>query len=154
MKLAHTRGFSIILPDLLLVNFNDEWKWFQPQFFSACQLSFEGEQAYGQLSVDLNEQLQIFVCVTKDRFVRRFRDGSQLYRCRISSPTDLELHSTGTCSVSDDHDVLLDLYHHTLPPTVELIRESGHFQTSVWNIQGTRECWLCLFHELVHDQVG
>ena len=139
MKLVHARGFSIILPDFLLINFNGEWKWFQPQFFSPCHLSFYGQQAYGQLSIDLNEELQLFVGVTKDRFVRRFRDGSQLYRCRIAGPPDIENYSTGRCSVSDDHDVLLDLFHHTLPATVELIRESGNFRASAWNIQGTRE---------------
>lgn len=139
MKLVHAMGFSIMLPDLLLVNFNGEWNWLQPRFFSACQLSFEGERAYGQLSVDLDEQLQLFVGVTKDRYVRRFRDGSQLFRCRIAGPADLEVHCTGRCSVSDDHAVLLDLFHHTLPATVELIRESGHFRASAWNIQGTRE---------------
>lgn len=139
IKLAHAQGFSIMLPDLLLVNFDGEWRWFQPQFFSACQLSFYGEQAYGQLSVDLDEQVQLFVGVTKDRFVRRFSDGSQLYRCTIAGPVELEAHSTGTCSVSDDHDVLLNLFHHTLPATVEQIRESGHFRASAWNIQGSHK---------------
>lgn len=139
MKLVHARGSSIMIPDILLISFNGEWKWFQPQFFSPCQLSFYGDHAYGQLSIEPNAELQLFVGVTKDRFVRRFRDGSQLYRCRIAGPADLEDDSTGRCSVSDDYDVLLELFHHTLPATVELIRESGHFRASAWNIQGTRE---------------
>jgi len=128
-----------MLPDFLLINFNGRWKWFQPHYFSPCYLSFLGDQAYGQLSIDLNEELRLFIGVTKDRFVRRFRDGSQLYRCRIAGPADLENYSTGRCSVSDDHDIWLDLFHHTLPATVDLIRESGHFRASSWNIQGTRE---------------
>lgn len=139
MKLVHAPGLSILLPDVLLINFNGKWKWFQPQFFSPCHLSFLGDQAYGQLSVNLNEELQLFIGITKDRLVRRFRDGSQLYRCRIAGPADLEGYSAGRCSVSDDHDILLDLFHHTLPQTVELIRQSGHFRASAWNIQGTRE---------------
>lgn len=139
MKLAHARGFTVLLPDVLLINFGGDWRWFQPQFFTACQLSFLDEQAYGQLSIDLDEQVQALVGFTKDRFVRRFDDGSQLYACRVACSADLEQCSTGTCSLSEDHDILLDLFHHTLPQTVELIRETGHFRASAWNIQGTRE---------------
>lgn len=138
MKLAHAHGFTVLLPDVLLVNFNGEWKWFQPKFFTACLMSFLDKQAYGQLGIDLDEQLRLLVGFTKDRCVRRFSDGSQLYECRIAGPVDLEDHSTGTCTVSDEHNIVLDLFHHTLPETVDLIRESGHFRASTWNIQGSR----------------
>lgn len=139
MKLAHARGYTVLLPDVLLVSFSGEWKWFQPKFFTACLLSFLDGQAYGQLSIDLDEQLRLFVGFTKDRFVRRFSDGSQLYGCRVDGLDALEGCSTGTCSVSDDHSIFLDLFHHTLPQSVDLIRKSGYFRASAWNIQGTRE---------------
>lgn len=139
LKLAHARGFTVLIPDVLLVNFNSEWKWFQPKFFTACQLNYLDAQAYGQLSIDINEQLRILVGFTQDRFIQRLSDGSQLYRCRIAGPVDLEDYSTGTCTVSDSCNVTLDLFHHTLPKAVDLIRKSGHFRASTWNIQGTRE---------------
>lgn len=139
MKLAHAAGFSVLIPDILVAQFQGEWKWFQPKFFTACLLGFLDGQAYGLLSVEPSEDLRLLVRMTQAGFVRRFDDGSQLYRCKIDGSRNLGDHCTGTCSVSDDFGISLDLFHHTLPDTVRAIQESGHFRPSAWNIQGTRE---------------
>lgn len=139
MKLAHTAGFSVLIPDILIAQFQGGWKWIQPKYFTACQLSFLNGQAYGQLSVEPSEDLRLLVGLTHAGFVRRFDDGSQLYRCKIDATRGLVDHCTGTCTVSDDFGISLNLFHHTLPDTVQAIRESQHFRPSAWNIQGTRE---------------
>lgn len=128
MKLAHAAGFSVLIPDILVAQFQGEWKWFQPKFFTACLLRFLDGQAYGQLSVEPSEDLRLLVKMTQAGFVRRFDDGSQLYRCKIDGTRNLGDHCTGTCSVSDDFGISLDLFHHTLPAIerYELRRTSAY----------------------------
>ncbi|MDP2830007.1 MAG: hypothetical protein Q8O37_15555 [Sulfuricellaceae bacterium] len=46
LKLVHANGFSLLLPELIVINI-DGWKWFQPKFFSACMISFAENAAYG-----------------------------------------------------------------------------------------------------------
>lgn len=138
LKLLHGKGFSLFLPDVLVIDI-DGWKWFQPKFFSACQLSFLDDAGYAQLNVDADTQVRLFIAFTKDRFVRNYPDKSQLYRCRVSSPVALGCFSTGTCTVDDDSNIRLQLFHHTLPETVDKILSSGHFLASPWNIQGNKK---------------
>ena len=137
LKLVHAHGATVFLPDILLTDI-DGWKWFQPQFFTPCLLTFLDGQSYAQMAIDIAKGPQVRIGFTDDRLVRRFEDGAQLYRCRIAAPVDLVDHASGTCGVTQDT-IDLDLFHHTRPETVALIQESHRFLGSHWNIQGTRE---------------
>lgn len=138
-KLIHAQGFSLLLPELLVADVGG-WKWFQPKFFTACLLHFLDGFAMGSLWIDLSEEPpRLSIQFTSSQLVRKFEDGSHLYRCFISGAADLAAIATGTCAISDDNDVLLDLFHHTTPEAREAIVESGHFRASSWNVQGTKK---------------
>lgn len=139
LKLIHAHGFSLILPDLLAADVGG-WKWFQPKFFTACLLSFLDGFALGRLWIDLSEEPpRLQIEFSSGQLVRTFDDGSQLYRCYISGMTDLAALATGTCSVDDNNELLLDLFHHTTTEAREAIVASGHFRGSSWNVQGTKK---------------
>lgn len=139
LKLVHARGSSVLLPDLIVAEVSG-WKWFQPKFFTACLLSFLDGHAEGTTWIDLREQgPRLSVRFSSQDFLRRFDDGAQLYRCEISDAPGLASFAAGTCSVSDDHDILLDLFHHTTEHAREGIKRSGHLRPSAWNVQGTKK---------------
>lgn len=139
LKLVHARGFSVLLPDLIVAEVGG-WKWFQPKFFTACLLSFLDGHTEGTTWIDLREQgPRLSVRFSSHDFIRRFDDGAQLYRCVISDAPGLASFAAGTCSVSDDHDILLDLFHHTTEQACEAIKNSGYLRPSAWNVQGTKK---------------
>jgi hypothetical protein len=137
LKLAHARGFSLILPDLLIVNFND-WRWFQPHYFSPCLLSFFDEGAFGEFNIEPKPGWKLLIGVTDETFMRSYNDGSCLYRCRIVGPANLNTVATGTCHIDEDYRIWLNLFHHTSSEAVVAIRESNNFYGSRWNIQGNK----------------
>lgn len=137
ITLVHARGFSLILPSILVVNL-EGWRWFQPQYFSACLLSFIEEEAYAQFNIEPKPGVKLLVGITRDRLVRRNADGSFIYRCRISGPRMLKAYATGTCLVDADHTIWLDLFHHTSAEAKAAILKSCHFRGSRWNIQGNK----------------
>src|SRR4051794_17460363 len=94
VKLGHARGFSLLLPDLLAIDL-DGWRYFQPQFFSPCQLSFFGDTGYVQLCIEPEPGVKLLLATTRDRLVRSYPDGSFLYRCRVAGPARLKAHATG-----------------------------------------------------------
>lgn len=101
VKLVHARGFSVLLPDLVFAEI-DGWRWFQPQYFSPCLLSFQDDAVYAQLNVDTDNGARLFVGFTGDHLLRQLPDGSSVYRCRITGPFDLPRVATGTCVVEPD----------------------------------------------------
>ena len=137
LKLAHARGFSVILPDILISDL-DGWRWFQPQYFTPCLLSFVEEASYAQFSLEPGPEMRLLIGITRDRLVRAYPDGSFLYRCRICGPTSLKENATGTCSLDANRTIWLNLFHHTSADSAESIRRSGHFRGSRWNIQGNK----------------
>jgi len=138
IKLAHAQGFSVLLPDILLVE-ESGWKWFAPKYFTPPLLSFRDNEGYCQFVVETLSGAELFVAFTKDRLVRKFGDGSALYRCRISALPGLSQHATGACQVDANSTPILPLYHHTTKEVVEVIKRSGHFIGSRWNIQGSKK---------------
>jgi hypothetical protein len=138
LKLAHAEGFSLVLPDTVFADI-DGWKWFQPHYFTACQISFVGDAAYGQLGVDTDTNARLLIGFTKDRLVCRYADGSHLYQCRITGPADLATRVTGTCVRRGGKDICLQLFHHTTPDSIRKILSCGHFRGSRWNMQGNKQ---------------
>jgi hypothetical protein len=136
VRLVHARGFSVLVPDLLVLGRS---RWFAPQYFTAPILSYLDEAAYAHFSYEPREHVPLTVATTRDRLVRTYDDGSFLYACRIVGPAGFETEASGGCEVSEDHTVWLDLFHHTTDEAAGLIRDSGHFRGSSWNIQGSKK---------------
>lgn len=139
LKLIHAQGFSLLLPELLVADI-DGCKWYQPKFFTACLLHYHDGFAVGNLWIDLSEEPpRLSIQFTSGQLVHKFEDGSHLYSCFISGAPDLAAIATGTCTIGDDNDLRLDLFHHTTPESRKAIEESGHFRSSSWNVQGTKK---------------
>jgi hypothetical protein len=136
VRLAHAHGFSILVPDLLYADI-EGWSWYQPWFFTACRLSYLDEGAQGRLWLNLRDGREFGILLAKDGLVRHTADGASIYRCRISGPENLQRARSGSCRLDAQGNLELKLYHHTKPETIRLIRTSGHFRGSPWNIQGT-----------------
>jgi hypothetical protein len=69
--------------------------------------------------------------------VSRLADGTELFRCSIDGPADLEDFATGDSFLSAEDVPYLRLYHHTSDDAKQKIVKSGEFWGSKWNIQGT-----------------
>lgn len=138
-KLAHGVGYSVFLPDALFLARGDEWRWFEPKMFDPPILSFFEDAAYAQFAIETSGGDEILVATTHDRFVARFDDRSQLFRCRVAGHAELLSRSTGRAHQRADGGFNLDLFHHTTPAALEAIRESGEVWGSAWNVRGNRK---------------
>ena len=138
LKLVHADRTTLIVPDLLAADLGG-LKWFQPKFFYGCLLSFLDGYAAGNIQVELSSGSFVRVTLTSGGFVASLSDSSQVFRCVISGAPDPVRDATGTCSLKEDYDFLLDLFHHTTNEAVDAINASRHFRGSRWNVQGTRE---------------
>ena len=140
VKLIHAQGYSILMPDLLLVQETERWQWIQPKFFTACLMHFLKNFSTSAFWVDTREGgPQLTIRFSSGQFVRRFDDGSHLYQCVITGTAEVEKLAVGTCVVTQVHDVLLDVFHHTTVEFKQAIETSGHFRASSWNVQGTKK---------------
>lgn len=149
-KLAHGLGYSVFLPDALFLPRGDEWRWFEPKMFDPPVLSFYHGAAYAQFAVETSGGDDVLVATTNDRFVARFDDRSQIFRCRVAGHPDLLDRSTGRAHQRSDGGFDLDLFHHTTQVALEAIQASGE----VWGVglerprkPQARERRLCLPHE-------
>lgn len=141
VKLAHAEGTTLLVPDLIAADLNG-WHWFAPKFFTACWLQFAGQFGVAAIGVDFSEAgPRVLVKFASTQFVRRYEDGAQLYRCFVcgARAAALMAQAAGRCEVSEAHDILLTLHHHTTDAAASAIAQSRHFRGSAWNIQGTRK---------------
>ncbi len=138
LRLVHAKGITLTLPDVLVIDL-DGWRWFAPQYFSACLLSFVDGAGYGQFDIEPKQGVKLLIGITRDRFVCSYPDGSFLYRCRVAASPGLKAQATGTCTIEADHKIWLNLFHHTSGKVGAAIRKSGHFRGSSWNIQGNKQ---------------
>ena len=79
------------------------------------------------------------MAITRDRCLRRYDDNSFLYDCRVVGPRGFNATATGSCSVTDDHTIWLDLFHHTTDEAAAAIFADQHFRASSWNIQRNKK---------------
>lgn len=136
-KLAHGKGRSIIVPDLLFIS-SDGSKWIQPLSFGPPILNKYSETRVScEFSVDIACSQRLIVKFSADAFVQAFDDGSELYRCTFLGPRALHAHATGDSRLVRGKAPEIILYHHTTAMSKAKILESGAFRLSPWNIQGT-----------------
>lgn len=135
-KLAHGLGYSVILPDFLLIGVRGN-KWIQPLAFGPNVLSKMNKEIGCSISVDISCGHRLRVRFGNGDLVSRLADGAELYRCSIDGPADLEDFATGDSFLSAENVPYLRLYHHTSSDAKQKILKAGEFWGSKWNIQGT-----------------
>jgi len=67
-------------------------------------------------------------------FVHKGNDGSIFFSCKIKGIKELSEFATGGSRFNESGIPKLALYHHTSDETKPLIKKSGYFQGSKWNI--------------------
>jgi len=77
--------------------------------------------------------------VPSDGHVLSYEDGAQLYRCTYTGPAGVGIGSfvSGNCSRLPDGDFAIEVFHHTVAPTVALIQGSGELWSGPYNLAGT-----------------
>ncbi len=138
-KLIHTLGASVILPDQIYLG-REANTWIQPLAFLPCVLAkYEEDQVRAGILIDISCGQTIRVEFEHRDLLKKGADGSELFRCTIKGPPQLEDFATGTSRIGDNGFPELLLYHHTSDRVKPLILESGHLRGSNWNIQGNKE---------------
>lgn len=144
VHLAHGDVGSVIIPDQITIR-EAGWRFYQPSFFGPCQIGFNLEPGLHQarFSVDIGgpretAPTRVIVTIRSDHLLRRYEDGSFVYRCRIEGPRLIQRFAAGRCDWLDEGDFALRIFHLTTPTNFPLIRRSGELWSSPWNLAGVR----------------
>lgn len=139
-KLVHGHGWSVVVPDLIYVTDNNtDFAWFQFYSFMPNQFTkFSDDEIYGTVYVDIAFGHTIRLTISNEWHITNLQDHSNLFKCRITGPSNLMDFSTGKGKVVNGIPYIY-LYHHTLPATKELILNSSNYHGSLWNFQGTKK---------------
>lgn len=135
-KLAHGKGLTVIIPDLLFFGKKGE-RWIQPLAFGPPLLSKFDQLIKCEFTVDVSGGHRLTVHFSASDYIQKFDDGSEFFRCMLWGPANLRLCTTGDSVLRRRRDPLIRLYHHTKEDTKQKILDSGEFWLSNWNIQGT-----------------
>ncbi|MCU7872969.1 MAG: hypothetical protein KZQ91_09500 [Candidatus Thiodiazotropha sp. (ex Lucinoma borealis)] len=137
-KLVHNRGYSLVLPDQVYIEFGGEVLWFQPLYYSSCIISNYEEHGECLLSIDISHCVVLNVTFTTNDVVNRLADCSLVYKCEVKAPKYLYRYSTGS-AVMGEAGPRIKLYHHTNRKAREGIVNGAEYWSSDWNIQGTKK---------------
>lgn len=147
LRLVHAPGRSLLLPDQVVVQGSGTF-WLQPQWFYA-QGPMLDEPGCTSLRIAVanrwDSDVVVRVEVRGDDYVTSLTDRSQIYRCVIYGPRNLDRFKAGRARVRTDGGVDLRLYHHTSKKAKSLILASKHIRGSAWNFQGTKELANCAY---------
>lgn len=141
-KLIHTTGESLIVPDLIILEEDEEnyFKWIQPLSFFGCRLAItDNDTIHSSIVVDISNKQTIELRFSNNDFVRGYDDYSELYKCEIHAPKGLSEYATGTGYFKENFEPYIRLYHHTTAVAKESIMKSEHFYDSRGNFAGTKE---------------
>lgn len=126
---------SIIVPDFLFLK-NNGLKWIQPLAFNPNFLIENQKDIVCNIQVGISCGYTINIKFKSSDFIRKFKDGSELYKCTIIGPKDLESFITGEGEFKDDKTPFIKLYHHTQKEFKRKILESNYLKDSPWNVSG------------------
>jgi len=138
-KLVHAKEFSVIVPDQMYFNWDGGIKWIQPFTFLPCRLAAFDEDILCEVVFDISFGNTVKAKFKSSDFIKNYADGSQLFKCQFLVNEDIGECAIGKAEFNDNHDISLEVFHHTTPEIVELIRESNYLRGSSWNIQGSSE---------------
>lgn len=152
-RLAHATWGSVFVIDAIFVKRSPAgalWDYFLPSFYTAPMIGFglsdgidgQSEHAFNT-SVDVSAPsamrgLRIGLRVGSADKIASYADGAQLYRCEIGHDAPLAPHRGGEARQFGSR-FELKVFHHTASATLPLIKKSGCFRGSPWNLQGTRQ---------------
>lgn len=138
-KLVHKEDYSIIVPDQIYIDSNP-LLWIQPLAFFACILIKIENKICCKFDIDISCGHMIRVIFDNtDDYIKKYSDGSNLFKCKIEGPLNLEDYATGIGYFAEDMTPYLKLYHHTNEYAKKSILECKYFKPSSWNIQGTKQ---------------
>ena len=144
VRLGHSVGRTVMVPDQIVIE-HAGWRFYQPSFFGPCILGFDLEPGLhqGRFSADIggpreDTPARIMITVRSDQILRRYEDGSHVFRCLIEGPSNIQRYSAGRCVPAEEGAFDLKLFHHTTPVNFPLIRKSGELWSSPWNLAGVR----------------
>lgn len=137
-KLAHGENGTIILPEYVLLEEGKQF-WIKPLFFNAPILRVENHVISCTIFLNISHGVLLEIYFQNDGLITTLSDGSEIFKCTIIGPEDLQKYSTGEARWDDPDNIELSLYHHTRNETITLIQNSGYFKGSKWNIQGNKE---------------
>jgi hypothetical protein len=150
LRLCHAPGRSYLLPDVL-IGFGGT-RFFVPSFFGPPQLTFNipprsitGKGIHeARLSLDVaaprgQTATRLQVTIRSDGHVLSYEDGAQLYRCTYVGPAGTRLAPlvSGNCARLPNDDFALEVFHHTVAPTVDKILASRELWSGPYNLAGT-----------------
>lgn len=138
-KLVHAENLSLIIPDQVYFNWNNDFRWIQPYIFLPCFLGKFDEDVICDIHFDISFGHTIKARFRSTDFIRSYNDGSQLYKCELSVPEDVGDHCIGRAKMDDQWNIQVELFHHTKPEIKKIILASEKLLGSKWNIQGSSE---------------
>ena len=137
-RLLHGPNYSHIVPDQIFLD-RGGLKWIQPLAFEPVLLVKDGQRISSFLTIHISCGNTVEVRFFNNGIVRTMSDGSQLFRCEIVGPDNLDEYATGDAEWGSDYIPYLRLFHHTTADSSSKIKASGHFQTGSYNIQGANK---------------
>lgn len=138
-RLMHTAidkvGGSIIVPDLILLD-TGSLVFIQPLAFLPNMIVRTEDETICSIQIDISGGQSIRVEFSNRQKLRSLKDGSELYKCTMTGPRDLENYYTGMAAFKEDYRLFLQLYHYTSHESAALINKSNWLKDSAWNIAG------------------
>ncbi len=138
-KLMHTDlnkfGGSIIVPELILLGGNS-LKFIQPLAFSPNLIFKTDEETTCTIGIDISCGQTIRVQFTDRQRLCYNEDKSEIYKCVIYGPQDLQNYYTGEAIFKDEYRLFIKLYHYTTVESAELIKRDNWLRDSAWNFAG------------------
>lgn len=137
-KLVHHQQYSTIVPDQIYLDRAGQLLWIQPIFFLPSVLGFDKVSGVCRLVINISHGVCVTVEFQQDGVHSRLRDGSLLYRCKLTSIPALFSYATGLARLTDSRPQL-KLFHHTTAINKKAILSSSELWSSPWNIQGNKK---------------
>lgn len=136
-RLVHMEGKSVIIPDYLFLR---NGGWIQPLFFMPPVLVSKDEgKTMCDLSIDIQNGQTIKICFFNTDLLGSYSDKSQLYKCFIYGPSNIEDYACGDY-IEEGGKIYLQLFHHTSDTGFDGILNSKTIWSSRWNYRGNKEC--------------
>ncbi|MHB8202910.1 MAG: hypothetical protein ACYDHG_04295 [Desulfomonilaceae bacterium] len=137
-KLAHDPSYSVVVPDQIYLDSKGASYWIQPLYFSANRIAISEHSQICHIGIDISFGAVLSIEFKPAGVIKKLRDGSFLYKCKIVGPKNLHRYATGASRLHKGTPYL-ELFHHTNRQAKDSILKSSEFRTSIWNIQGTKK---------------
>ncbi|MDQ1193796.1 hypothetical protein QE419_002562 [Brevundimonas vesicularis] len=145
IRLVHAPGRSYLVPEVLLLHIGRRWVYFIPSFFGPNLIGFDDHRAVAcRIHLDVvrpggNRGYRLAVTIDPAALRCAYASGGHLYDCTVTGRTQLQHEAAGRARVSQDYEILLQMFHFTDLKGQIGIRKSGVLRSSAWNLEGLHE---------------